>query len=51
MKVDRSECRKGTDFKQDIVEVLANICCITNSGYCFTKGIKYLTGKEYKLVL
>ena len=46
-KVNRSQYGRGTDFKQDIVEYIGNICYIPTSGKCFIKCINYFTKKDY----
>ena len=46
-KVNRSQCGRGTDFKQDIVEYIGNNCYIPTSGKCFIKCINYFTRKDY----
>ena len=46
-KVNSSQYGRGADFKQDIVAYIGSNCCIPTSINCFTKCIKYLTGKDY----
>ena len=46
-KVNRSQCDRGTDFTQDIIEYTGNNCYIPTSGNCFIKCINYFTKKEY----
>ena len=46
-KINRSQYRRGTDFKQDIVENIGNNCYIPTSGNCFIKCMNYLTSKYY----
>ena len=36
-KSTRSEYKKRTDFKQDVVEVFGKNCCIPTIGYSFFK--------------
>ena len=47
-KVNMSDNRKGTEFKQDIVEFVGNICYVPTSRSCFVNCIKHLTGRNYK---
>ena len=50
-KVNRSQYRRGRDFKQDIVEYICNSCYIPTSGNCFAKGVIHITGKDYSDLL
>ena len=45
-RVNRSQYGRGTDFNQDIVENIANICYIPTSGNCFINCNSHLTGKR-----
>ena len=45
--VNRSQYGRGTEFKQDFVYYLGNICFIPISVNCFIKCIIHLTGKIY----
>ena len=47
IKVNKSQCGRGTDFKQDIVESIGNYCYSPTSGNCFLKCITCLIGKDY----
>ena len=46
--VNRSEHGKGSDNKQDVVEVIGNNCYIPTSGFCSVKCNKHLTGKDFR---
>ena len=46
-KINRSQYPRGTNFKQDIVESIGNICCYLTSGKCFRKCTYYFTEKDY----
>ena len=46
-KVNKSQCGRGTDFKQDIFEFIGNNCYIPTSSNCFIKCINYFTKKDY----
>ena len=49
--VNRSQYRKGCDFKQEIIEYRGNYCFITTKGYCFVKRnifINFITRAHYK---
>ena len=46
-KANRSQYDRGTDFKQDIVELLGNNCYNPTSGNCFLKSKNDLTGRVY----
>ena len=48
IKVNRSQYGNGCSFDNKIIEYRGNICFIPRKGFCFIKGIKYLTGKDYK---
>ena len=47
-KVNRSQCGNECDFKHEIIENRGNNCFIPTKGYCFFKGINFLTGQDYK---
>ena len=40
-KVNRCQCGRGTDFKQDIVEYIGNNCYIPTSGNCCIECINF----------
>ena len=46
-RVNRSQNRRGTDFKQEFVEYIVINCFIPTSGNCFIKCNNHLTGKDY----
>ena len=46
-KVNRSQCGRGTEFKQDNFEYTVNNCYIPTSDNCFMKCIKYFIKKDY----
>ena len=47
-KINRSQYPNGCDFKHEIIEYRGNNCFIPSNGYCFVKGINFLTGQDYK---
>ena len=47
-KVHRSQYGNGCSFDKIIIEYRGNNCFIPTKGYCFVKGINYLTGQDYK---
>ena len=47
-KVNRSQYGNGCDFKYETIEYQENNCFIPTKGYCFIKGINFLTGQDYK---
>ena len=48
IKVNRSQYGNGCNFDKIIIEHRGNNSFIPTKGYCFVKGIKYLTGQDYK---
>ena len=46
-KIYRFHYARGTDFKQDFVENLVNICYIPTRGNCFIKCNNFFTHKDY----
>ena len=47
-KIKRSDFGNGCNFDKIIIEYCGNNCFIPTKGYCFIKGINYLTGQDYK---
>ena len=46
-KVNRSQYGRGTDFKQDFVDIIGNNCYNPTSSNCFIKCIIHLSGQDY----